>query len=121
MLLKQRRIKAATIAGGIRDWPYETIRPERRRPAAMAGAIPDGSDQPRPRLKAKGNAMNIKLAIFDFCPYCQRVRILLEHYRLPHEVILIDTEQPPRGSRRHRPAARFPCCWSMTRRSWNPR
>lgn len=28
MLLKQRRIKAATIAGGIRDWPYETIPPK---------------------------------------------------------------------------------------------
>jgi glutathione S-transferase len=39
--------------------------------------------------------MNIKLAVFDFCPYCQRVRILLEHYRLPHEVIPIDPEQPP--------------------------
>jgi glutathione S-transferase len=39
--------------------------------------------------------MNIKLAVFDFCPYCQRVRILLEHYGLPHEVILIDPEQPP--------------------------
>ena len=25
MLLKQRRIKAATIQGGIRDWPFETI------------------------------------------------------------------------------------------------
>ena len=25
MLLKQRRIKAATIEGGIRDWPFETI------------------------------------------------------------------------------------------------
>jgi glutathione S-transferase len=39
--------------------------------------------------------MNIKLAVFDFCPYCQRVRILLEHYRLPHKVILIDPERPP--------------------------
>jgi rhodanese-related sulfurtransferase len=28
MLLTQRRIKAATIAGGIRDWPYETIPPK---------------------------------------------------------------------------------------------
>jgi rhodanese-related sulfurtransferase len=28
MLLKQRHIKAATIAGGIRDWPYETVPPK---------------------------------------------------------------------------------------------
>nr|WP_305825875.1 rhodanese-like domain-containing protein [Thiohalocapsa sp. ML1] len=25
MLLKQRRIKAATIEGGIRDWPFATV------------------------------------------------------------------------------------------------
>jgi glutathione S-transferase len=39
--------------------------------------------------------MQLKLAAFDFCPYCQRVRILLEHYGLPHELVRIDPNAPP--------------------------
>ena len=39
--------------------------------------------------------MQLKLALFDFCPYCQRVRILLEHYALSHELAWIDPASPP--------------------------
>lgn len=39
--------------------------------------------------------MNLKLAVFDYCPYCQRVRIALEHYGLPYELVTVDPEAPP--------------------------
>jgi glutathione S-transferase len=39
--------------------------------------------------------MKLKLAVFDFCPYCQRVRIALEHYGLPYELVTVDAEAPP--------------------------
>jgi glutathione S-transferase len=39
--------------------------------------------------------MKLKLAVFDFCPYCQRVRIALEHYGLPYELVTVDPEAPP--------------------------
>jgi len=39
--------------------------------------------------------MKLKLAVFDFCPYCQRVRIALEHYGLSYELVTVDPEAPP--------------------------
>jgi glutathione S-transferase len=39
--------------------------------------------------------MRLKVAVFDFCPYCQRVLIVLEHYGLPYELVTVDPEAPP--------------------------
>jgi glutathione S-transferase len=52
--------------------------------------------------------MQLKLALFDFCPYCQRVRILLEHYRLPYELEWIDPHSPPAWFAAASPQGRVP-------------
>jgi glutathione S-transferase len=52
--------------------------------------------------------MQLKLALFDFCPYCQRVRILLEHYGLAHELVRIDPEAPPAWFAAASPEGRVP-------------
>jgi glutathione S-transferase len=39
--------------------------------------------------------MDLKLAIFDYCPYCQRVRILLEYYGLEHELLRLSPDALP--------------------------
>jgi len=52
--------------------------------------------------------MALKLAAFDFCPYCQRVRILLEHYALPHELVWIDPKSPPEWFAASSPHGRVP-------------
>lgn len=52
--------------------------------------------------------MQMKLAVFDFCPYCQRVRILLEHYGLPHELVWIDPNAAPDWFAAASPQGRVP-------------
>lgn len=39
--------------------------------------------------------MDLKLAVYDFCPYCQRVRIVLEHHGIQHDLIRLDPERLP--------------------------
>jgi glutathione S-transferase len=52
--------------------------------------------------------MELKLALFDFCPYCQRVRILLEHYGLPYQPEWVDPQSPPAWFAAASPQGRVP-------------
>jgi glutathione S-transferase len=40
-------------------------------------------------------AMLPELIVFDFCPYCQRVRIVLEHSGLPHKLTRLEPANIP--------------------------
>jgi glutathione S-transferase len=52
--------------------------------------------------------MGLKLALFDFCPYCQRVRILLEHYQMPYELEWIGQNAKPAWFSAASPLGRVP-------------
>ncbi|MEA1051731.1 glutathione S-transferase family protein [Lamprobacter modestohalophilus] len=52
--------------------------------------------------------MRLKLALFDFCPYCQRVRILLEHYKMPYELEWIGQNAKPAWFSAASPLGRVP-------------
>ena len=52
--------------------------------------------------------MRLKLALFDFCPYCQRVRILLEHYGMPYELEWIGPHSTPGWFAAASPLGRVP-------------
>ena len=66
LLLRQKKIKARFIEGGIKAWPYATT-----------------------------ENLDIELIAFDFCPYAQRGVISLLQNNIPHKLTYLDPENLP--------------------------
>jgi len=66
LLLRQQKIKATFIEGGIKHWPYNTSK-ERE----------------------------LELILFDFCPFAQRGVISLQQNEIPHKLTYLDPDNLP--------------------------
>ncbi len=66
LLLRQQKIKATFIEGGIKHWPYNT------------------SEQ-----------IDLELILFDFCPFAQRGVISLQQNQIPHKLTYLDPDNLP--------------------------
>jgi len=66
LLLRQQKIKARYIEGGIKHWPFGT-----------------------------SENMDLELILFDFCPFAQRGVISLQQNEIPHKLTYLDPDNLP--------------------------
>lgn len=52
--------------------------------------------------------MNLELYVFNMCPYCQRVRVVLNHMGIPHQLHRLDPANKPEGFTRISPLGTVP-------------
>ncbi|MEE9325803.1 MAG: cyclic nucleotide-binding domain-containing protein [Cocleimonas sp.] len=66
LLLRQKDIKASFIEGGIKAWPFDTVK-----------------------------SLDLELILFDFCPYAQRAVISLNENNIEHKLTYLDPDNLP--------------------------
>lgn len=66
LLLRQQNIKASFIEGGIKAWPFDTVK-----------------------------NLDLELILFDFCPYAQRAVISLNENNIEHKLTYLDPDNLP--------------------------